>query len=138
METFWILFFLTSGHTELQEKEVSDPWLKFCLKGILLRDKDQSPTDQDLKQLLKDGQFLRAVKRMVYSCLSLVYDHGGFMSLDEVSTSRGPSLIAAVFSGSLHWTLATEWLMTESPDLYNFVILPAFRCAVKLGMDQVN
>ena len=121
----------------MQEKEVSDHWIKFCLKGILLRDKGNAPTETDLKSVLKDQQFLKVIRRIVYSCLSIVYDHGGHMTLDEVSSSRGPSLIAAVFSGSLHWTLATDWLMTETPDLYNLVILPAFRCAVKLGLDQV-
>jgi hypothetical protein len=75
---------------------------------------------------------------MVCSCLSLVYDHGGFSSLDEVSANRGPGLVAGIFGGSLQWTLTTDWLMSEAPDLYNLVVLPAFRCAVKLALDQVG
>ena len=113
-------------------------WIKFCIKTILLRqEKDQCPSDVDLKSLLHDQHFLNAIKRIVFSCLSIVYDHGGFVTLDEIATSRGPSLVAGVFSGSLHWSLATEWLMNETSDLYNLVILPAFRSAVKLGLDQV-
>jgi len=114
-------------------------WIKFCLKRTLLRqEKEKRPSDVELKSLLSDQHFLNVIKQIVFSCLSIVYDHGGFVTLEEIALSRGPSLVAGVFSGSLHWSLATDWLMTESPDLYNWVILPAFRSAVKLGLDQVT
>jgi len=114
-------------------------WVKFCLKTILGRqDKDKRPSEPDLKSLLRDSAFLEAIKRIIFASLSIVYDHGGFVTAEEVGASRGPSLVAGVFSGSLQWTLVTDWLMTEAPDLYNSVILPAYRCAVKLALDQVQ
>ena len=30
------------------------------------------------------------------SCVSIVYDHGGFVSAEEIAAGRGPSLIAGV------------------------------------------
>jgi len=60
----------------------------------------------ELESVVTDTPFLNVVKQIVLSCISAVYDHGGFNSLEEVALSKGPSLVISLLKWlDPFWTL---------------------------------
>ena len=72
-------------------------------------------------------------------CFEVVYavDKGG--TLASASTPPGPSRVAKAYGGGLPQTAAAGWMLDRRPPgLHAEVLLPAYRAAVKLALDQVR
>ena len=72
-------------------------------------------------------------------CFEVVYAVDMEGTLASVSTPPGPSRVAKAYGGGLPQTAAAGWMLDRRPPgLHAEVLLPAYRAAVKLALDQVN
>jgi hypothetical protein len=94
---------------------------------------------EQVQELLADEAFKSVVKKIVSDCFAVVYDGSSSNGFEGVSLSPGPSLPVKVFSGHIPSTPSAAWMLEQRPPgLLSKVLLPAYRAAVKLALDQVG
>ena len=72
-------------------------------------------------------------------CFEVIYAGDKGSTFASVSTPPGPSRVAKGYGGGLPQTGAAGWMLNRRPPgLHAQVLLPAYRAAVKLALDQVQ
>ena len=71
-------------------------------------------------------------------CFEVIYAGDKESTFASVSTPPGPSRVAKAYGGGLPQTGAVGWMLNQRPPgLHGQVLLPAYRAAVKLALDEV-
>ena len=77
--------------------------------------------------------------KVVIDCFEVIYAGDKGSTIASVSTPPGPSRVAKAYGGGLPQTGAAGWMLNRRPpELHAEVLLPAYRAAVKLALDQVH
>ena len=112
-------------------------WLISVLSKVA---KDETDTEEEEKdkttQLVEDEKLLSDLTKVCSMCFTLVYNFGD--KFDNLVSSQGPALAARMFKKELGRGQRSEVVQNEAPDLLENVVFPAFKAAVKLGLDHVN
>ena len=113
------------------EQSLDMTWFKICLNhhsNNYLQSKSYSK-DQYMA-ISRDVLYLQKINKLIQGCFRLVY--GSSSAPEDVAPTLGPSLVIRAFTGKTQ-----QSTLTKVPKLLENVVLPAYRSAVKAGLDQI-
>ncbi len=126
------------------EGNFPDSWFQFVLRRswkkylVVVKSDADLNLEEETERLTREEFILEAYRKVVRDCFSAVYGGGGANAdFDRMVESQGPGLPVKAFRGDLPRGRRADWLEGEAPELLFKVVLPAFRSALKLSLDEV-